>query len=186
MKIPIEVSGRHVHISQSDLNKLFGEDYKLHKLEDLSQPGEFTCEEKIKIETALGNLEIRIIGPIREETQVEISQSDAEKLGINPPRKMSGDLANSAGIKLIGSEGEVNAQQGVILAQRHIHLDLKSAEKLNLKDGQKVSVKIADHIFDNTVIRISSNFKSAMHIDTDEAIEARIKKGEEFFGEIVD
>jgi len=90
MKIPIEVSGRHVHISQSDLNKLFGEDYKLHKLEDLSQPGEFTCEEKIKIETALGNLEIRIIGPIREETQVEISQSDAEKLELIHPEKCQG------------------------------------------------------------------------------------------------
>jgi putative phosphotransacetylase len=186
MQIPIEVSGRHIHLSQSDLNKLFGKNYKLNKLENLSQPEEFACEEKIKIETALGELEIRIIGPIRKQTQVEVSESDAEKLGINPPRKMSGDLANSLGIKLIGPKGEVNLEQGVILAQRHIHLNPNLAEELNLKDRQLVNIKVVDNIFDNTVIRINENFKPAMHIDTDEAIKAGIKKGEEVFGEIVD
>ncbi len=185
MKIPIEVSGRHAHLSQSDLDKLFGENYKLKKIRVLSQTGEFTCEEKIKIETLSENLEVRIIGPTRKQTQVEISQSDAEKLGINPPRRMSGDLQNSANIKIIGPKGEVDLDDGLILAQRHIHLDLKSAEELNLKDGQLVSIKVADHVFDNVIIRINANFTVAMHIDTDEAVKAGIKKGEKVFGEII-
>ncbi|MFH1326005.1 MAG: phosphate propanoyltransferase [Candidatus Falkowbacteria bacterium] len=179
MKIPIEISGRHLHLSQKDLNKLFGKNYKLKKLRSLSQIGEFAAKEIVMAITSKASLKLRVLGPTRQQTQIEISKTDSLKLGIKASVRLSGDLKKSAGIKLIGSVGEVKLKQGVIIAQRHIHLDDQTAKKLRVKNNQIVSVKTQGTrgiIFNNTIIRINPKFKSAMHIDTDEANAAGIDK----------
>ncbi|MFA5317893.1 MAG: phosphate propanoyltransferase [Patescibacteria group bacterium] len=188
MKIKIEVSGRHIHLSSNDLNKLFGSDYELQKLRDLSQPGEFACEEKVLLRNGNNEIAVRIIGPARGITQIEISQKDAAELNINPPRRMSGDLRGSAGIKIIGPKDGVDLIKGVILSQRHIHLDKGSAKKLNLSDNQKVDVRVDNqksYVFKDVLVRVGEKYKPALHIDTDDAVEADIKRGEVTGGTIL-
>jgi len=188
MRIPIEISVRHVHLAKSDLEKLFGPGFKLTKLKDLSQPGQFAAKETVKLVGPAGQLEkVRVLGPGRRETQVEVSETDAKQLGLNPPVRESGDLAGSAGIKIIGPKGVVNLPQGVILALRHIHLDPATAAALRLKDGDRVKVDISgarDLLFENVLVRVSSDYKSAVHLDTDEANAAGIDK-HNHFGEII-
>jgi propanediol utilization protein len=180
-KILTEVSARHVHLSKQDGEKLFGSGKELKKIKDLSQPGEFSAEQKVDLKTSKNILkEVRIIGPWREQTQVEISQTDAYFLGLNPPIRESGDLADSEKCVLIGPQGEVNLSAGVIVAQRHLHLDLFTAKKNNLKNKDLVSVKIDSEkrslVFHQVVVRVDSNFEPAFHIDTDEGNAAGIKK----------
>jgi len=139
----------------------------------LSQPGQFAAEETIDIETPGGSLSrVRIIGPIRAKTQIEISQTDSRKLNINPPVRQSGDISGSVGAKIIGPKGQIEIKEGVIIAERHIHCDPESAKELGLENNQRVNIKTSgarSATFNNVVVRVHKDFASAFHIDTDEA-----------------
>jgi len=139
-KIPVEVSARHIHLSQKDLEKLFGNGYELKKLRDLTLPGEFAAKEKVQLENGKKKLSLRIVGPPRENTQVELSITDALRVDIKPVIKVSGDIKNTPGAVLVGPKGRVEIMAGVIVAQRHIHCTKEDAQRLNLK--KTVSVKI--------------------------------------------
>ena len=173
MKIMVETSARHVHVTKSTLATLFGEGYQLTNKKDLSQPGQFACFEKVTVVGPKGERVCSIRGPERPDDQVELSFSDARKIGINPPVKESGDVKGTPGCKLIGPKGEVDIECGVMVAKRHIHLDPKTAEEFGLKDKQVVSVKTGkdgrELIFGDVVVRVSPRFAPAMHIDTDES-----------------
>jgi putative phosphotransacetylase len=172
-EIPVGVSNRHVHLSQADLNILFGESYQLTKLKDLSQPGQYACKETITICGPKGAIEkVRILGPVRRKTQVEVLAGDSFKLGVVSQVKMSGDLNGTPGITLIGPKGSVQIQEGVIVAQRHIHMSLKDAEFFGVHDGQIVSIKVdglRGGIYDNVVIRANNSSALECHIDIEEA-----------------
>ena len=169
----VETSARHLHVSQDVLEKLFGEGAELTKKKDLSQPGQFACEEKVTVVGAKGEFKMTILGPVRKDSQVELSLSDARKIGIPAPVRESGDIEGTPGCKLIGPKGEVEISKGVIAAKRHIHLDPKTAEEFGVQDKQIVSLKINGTeralIFGDVVIRVSPNFAPAAHLDTDEA-----------------
>ena len=178
-KIPIEVSARHMHISQKDLEKLFGEGYKLKKLRELNQPLDFASKEELIIKNGSEELEVRIIGPVRKNTQVEISLTDAFYLDIRPPVRKSGDIAFTPGITLINKKKKksLKIKRGVIIAQRHIHCNSEEAKQLKLK--KYVSVKVGGNrglVFDKIKVRISKDYKLSMHVDTDEANAAGINK----------
>lgn len=188
MKILIETSARHVHLSQHDFEILFGKNAELTLRKNLSQPGQFACNERVDIIGPKNKIpNVSILGPIRSLTQVEVSIADARKLGLNAPIRESGNINDSPGCTLAGPNGKLAISGGVIVAKRHIHLDPKSAESYNLKDKQIVKVKIcSEHrslIFDDVVVRIDENFSPAMHIDTDEANAAAINSN--IFGEIL-
>lgn len=179
MKILVETSARHIHLSEDDLKKLFGENAKLTKKKDLSQPGQFVCEEKVTIVGPKGEVpRVSVLGPIRDKSQVEISLTDARKIGLKVKVRESGCIENTVGCKVVGPNGEVDLNHGVIAAKRHIHLAPKDAENLGVKNKQIVSVKIITDertlIFDDIVIRVSEKFAPAMHIDTDESNAAGI------------
>ncbi|MBR3319675.1 phosphate propanoyltransferase [Candidatus Saccharibacteria bacterium] len=174
VRIPIEVSARHVHLSQHLIDVLFGEGYKITPLRALSQPTEFLSNERIDI---VGQREIlhnvAILGPAREHTQVEISLTDARKLGLNPPIRESGNHNRSASCRLVGPVGEFELQDGVIVARRHIHMSPADAERLGVNDGDFVSVEVKDAlrpvVFKDTLVRVKDSFILSMHIDTDES-----------------
>lgn len=185
IKIPIEISNRHVHLSRKDVDVLFGKNHQLKVYRELSQPGQFAAEEKIVLDHAGNKIEnVRIIGPERKETQVELLTSDCEKLGITVPTRDSGDLKKTPGIKLIGPKGEVKIKKGVIVAQRHLHASEDDAKKLKLKDKQVVKIKASDVIFDNILVRVGKNYKLAVHLDRDEGNSTNIETGSH--GTIVD
>ena len=140
MKVMVETSAHHAHITEETLETLFGKGATLTNKKDLSQPGQFACEEKITVVGPRGEMKMSILGPTRPADQVEISLTDARKLGITAPVRESGDIANTPGCKLVGPEGEVEIENGVIVAKRHIHLDPKTAEEFGLADKQVVSV----------------------------------------------
>ena len=172
--IPIETSARHVHVSERDLEILFGKGYALTAKKDLSQPGQYACEERLVVAGPKKEIAgVSILGPVRPATQVEISLTDARSLGLAAPVRESGDTAGSPGCKLIGPAGEVTIQEGVIAAKRHIHMTEADAKELGVSDKQIVSVKIPGEgrslIFGDVVVRVSNNFALDMHIDTDES-----------------
>ncbi len=174
MKVMVETSAHHAHISKATLEILFGKGATLTNKKDLSQPGQFACAEKITVVGPRGEMKMSILGPERNADQVEVSLTDARKLGLTVPVRESGDIAGTPGCKLVGPEGEVEIDCGVIVAKRHIHLDTKTAEEFGLADKQIVSVKVGDDtgratIFGDVVIRVNENFAPAMHIDTDES-----------------
>ena len=174
MKITVETSARHVHLSAEDLKILFGEGHKLTSIKDLSQPGQFACEERVTIVGPKNTIKnVIILGPERPATQVEVSQTDARNLGIAAPVRESGDLAGSPGCKLIGPAGEVEISAGVVVAKRHIHMRPEDAEKFGVADKQIVQVKVNTGgralIFGDVVARVNANFMPYMHIDTDES-----------------
>lgn len=174
MRIMVETSAHHVHVTKETLATLFGADAKLTNKKDLSQPGQFACFEKVTVVGPRGEMTMSILGPERAADQVEISLTDARKLGITAPVRESGDIEGTPGCKLVGPCGEVEIDCGVIAAKRHIHLDPKSAEEYGLEDKQVVSVKVGENtgretIFGDVVIRVSPKFAPAMHIDTDES-----------------
>ena len=188
MKVKIEVSARHIHLCQKDIDFLFGKNYKLKIKRELSQPGQFLSNEKLTIQNQNYFIEnVSVLGPARVKTQVEISMTDARKLKINATIRESGDLINSPGCVLIGPNGKLKINQGVIIAKRHIHVNpsdeiakfFKSGDECNLK----IKTKFRSLILNQTVIRISNKFSLAAHIDTDEANAAGIT--EETFGEIL-
>lgn len=173
-EVLVETSARHIHVTQEDLEILFGKGYELTKKKELSQPGQYACEERVQVVGSKGLFPaVSILGPVRSATQVELSASDARSLGINAPLRESGDVNGSAGCKLIGPKGEIELSQGVIVAKRHIHASGADAEKLGLKDKQTVQVKIVSEgrslTFDDVVVRVNDSYVLAMHIDTDES-----------------
>lgn len=180
MKILVEVSARHIHLSKEDLEILFGQDYNIKVLKQLSQPEEFAAEESVDIKINGKEFKnMRIVGPLRSESQIEISKTDAVACGVNPPVNLSGNLKNSLPVKLIGPRGEVDLDRGLIIAKRHIHCATNEATDLGLKNNDVVSVKIDGErglIFDNVIVRIADDYKLAMHIDTDEGNAADINK----------
>lgn len=186
MNVMVEASARHVHLSESDAKALFGRIPA--KVRDLSQPGQFVCDERVTIVGPKFEIKnVAILGPCRNKTQVEISTTDSLKLGIKAPIRESGHLDGSAACKLVGSEGEVDLSEGVIIAKRHIHMPLSDSEKSGIANGTivKVSVKSDERslIFDDVVVRVSEKFALAMHIDTDEANACGFKPG--IKGEII-
>ena len=172
-EVMVEISARHIHVSRKDLDILFGEGYELTNKKDLSQPRQFACEEKVTIVGSKGSIKASILGPVRPDTQVELSLTDARAIGVTAPIRESGDIKGTGACKVIGPKGEVDITEGVIAAKRHIHMTVADGEKYGIKDKQIVSVKIptADRalVFGDVVARVSDNYALAMHIDTDEA-----------------
>jgi len=177
-KILIEVSARHIHLCLEDQNKLFGPNFKLTKLKDLSQPNLFAAKEFVDIQIGEKKIEaVRVVGPLRPYTQIEISQTDARFLKAPVPLRISGDIKNSQGCTVIGPAGLVHLKQGMIIAKRHIHISLEQAKKLGLKQGHQASVQITGErglLFEQVIIRADKNFRAAVHIDTDEGNAAGI------------
>ena len=188
MKFLVETSARHVHVTQEHLEILFGKGYELTKKKDLSQPGQYACEERVTVVGPKKELKgVSILGPVRKATQVELSLTDARSIGVAAPVRESGDVAGSAGCKLIGPAGEVELTEGVIAAKRHIHATPADAEQLGVKNGDIGSVKVDTDgrslVFGDVVVRVSDSYALAMHIDTDESNAAGC--GREQYGEIV-
>ena len=179
----VETSARHIHLSQADLETLFGAGYELTPKKDLSQPGQFACEERVTVVGPKKELAgVSILGPVRPETQVELSLTDARSIGLSAPVRESGDVAGSSGCKLVGPKGEVELAQGVIAAKRHIHMTPEDAEQFGVKDTQVVQVRVPSSIgrttiFDDVVVRVSPKYALAMHIDTDESNAAGVAPG---------
>lgn len=172
--IPIETSARHMHISKEDYEALFGQGAKLTFKSHLSQPGQYACQERITIEGPKGSFKnIALLGPFRKETQVEISMTDARKLGIPGVIRQSGDTKGTPGCTLTGPKGSLTLDHGVIVAKRHIHMTPVQAVQLNVKDNDEVFVIMESYerslIFADVVVRVSPDFALAMHVDTDEA-----------------
>lgn len=173
-QVLVETSARHVHVTQADLETLFGKGYELTVKKPLSQPGQFASNERVDVvgpkKTLTG---VSILGPIRSATQVELSLTDARAIGVTAPIRESGDIAGSGACRLVGPKGEVELTEGVIAAKRHIHMTPADAEAFGLKDRDEVSVKIDSGgrslIFGDVVVRVSDRFALAMHIDTDES-----------------
>ncbi|KOY80811.1 phosphate propanoyltransferase [Lysinibacillus macroides] len=180
-KIPIGVSARHVHLAQAEVEQLFGKGYELTPKFELSQPGQFAAEETVVIAGPKGSIErVRILGPARSLSQVEVSWTDAMKLGLKPPLRISGDIQGSSPVTLIGPKGSVVLQEGLIIAQAHIHMSPADSTSFNVVDGQSVQIKVAGVrplILSNVVIRVSERYRLEMHIDTDEANAGLIQQG---------
>jgi putative phosphotransacetylase len=181
--VPVGVSNRHVHLTQEDLEKLFGEGYKLTNIKDLTQKGEFAAKEVVTIVGFKGAIEkVRILGPVRSKTQIEISQTDSFKLGIKAPVKQSGKTEGTPGCIIIGPKGIVTLEEGVIIADHHIHMSPDDAEKHGYEDGDRVSVEavsgVRSLIFKNVLVRVKPTFVLDFHIDTDEANAALLKTGD--------
>ncbi|MBP5303347.1 MAG: phosphate propanoyltransferase [Clostridia bacterium] len=186
--ILVETSARHVHVSKADLYTLFGEGYVLTNKKDLSQPGQFACEERVDIvgpKRTLAN--VSILGPIRNATQVELSLTDARSIGVTAPIRESGDIQGSGACKIVGPKGEVEISEGVIAAKRHIHMTPADAATYNVQDKEIVKVEINTDgralTFDDVVVRVSEKFALAMHIDTDESNAAGC--GRETYGTLI-
>ncbi len=175
----VEVSARHVHVTKETLETLFGAGYELTPKKDLSQPGQFACEERVTVVGSKKELAgVSILGPCRPADQVELSATDARAIGVVAPIRESGDVAGSGACKLVGPCGEVELKEGVMVAKRHIHMTPEDAEVLGVKDAEIVSVKLDTKdrslIFGDTVVRVSPKYALAMHVDTDEANAAAI------------
>lgn len=187
-KVLVETSARHIHVSREALDILFGEGYELTPKKDLSQPGQFACEERVTVVGPKKELAgVSILGPVRPETQVELSLTDARSIGISAPVRESGDVKGSAGCKLVGPKGEVELTEGVIAAKRHIHMTPEDAEAFGVKDTQVVKVEIESNgrslIFGDVIVRVSPKYALAMHIDTDESNAAGMAPGT--MGEVI-
>lgn len=177
-EVLVEISARHVHVTKETLEVLFGAGHELTPKKDLSQPGQFACEEKVTVVGPKGSLKASILGPTRPADQVEISLTDARSIGVTAPIRESGDVAGSGACKLVGPNGEVELTEGVIAAKRHIHMTVADGERYGITDKQIVSVKLPTEgralIFDDVVARVSDSYALAMHIDTDEANAASV------------
>lgn len=180
-EVLVEISARHVHVTEEDLKTLFGEGYELTVKKTLSQPGQFAANERVKVVGTKGEFPaVSILGPCRKATQIELSLTDARSIGVEAPVRESGDVAGSGACKLVGPCGEVDVKEGVIAAKRHIHATVADAERMGLTNGQIVNVEIPTAndrglIFGDVVVRVSDSYALAMHIDTDEANAAGMK-----------
>ncbi|MDR0913692.1 MAG: phosphate propanoyltransferase [Oscillospiraceae bacterium] len=187
MNVLVETSARHAHVTQEDLEKLFGPGAALTVKKDLSQPGQYASDQKVRVIGPRGEFNMSILGPTRTATQVEISLTDARSIGIAAPIRESGDIDGAPGCKIAGPYGEIEIACGVIAAKRHIHMTPESAEQAGVADQQVVSVNVKSQtrslLFGDVVVRVNKNFSPAMHLDTDEANAAGLSG--EVYGEIV-
>lgn len=182
MKVTIGVSNRHVHLKKEHLEILFGKDYSLENIKDLKQPGQFASSAIVTLKTQKGEIEkVRVLGPIRPYTQVEISKTDAYKLGLNPPVRNSGDLKDSETVTIVGPNGEVVALESCIIAARHIHILPEQVKEYGLEDKEMVNVKINGEkggIITNVYLKTADNSFFEMHLDTDDANAHLVKNGD--------
>lgn len=174
LRIPIETSARHIHVSEDDFKRLFGEDAELTYKHELSQPGQYLCNERLTIVGPRGTFEnVAILGPYRSSTQVELSMTDTRKIGVNGVIRQSGDIDGTPGCTLIGPNGSIELEKGVIVAKRHIHMTPLEASRAHVKDNDEVFVITESYerglIFADVVVRVSPSFRLSMHVDTDEA-----------------
>jgi propanediol utilization protein len=181
--VPVAVSARHAHLSAGTVRKLFGDGYQLRVRKWLSQTGQFAAEEAVSLIGPRGRLDnVRLMGPPRECDQVELSCSDECALGITAPLRLSGDLAHTPGLQVVGPDGSVTLQSGVITACRHIHMSPADAEQLGVRHGQSVRVKVdsngRDLVFDDVIVRVAADFRLELHLDTDEANAAGVTNGD--------
>ncbi len=186
--VRIEFSARHVHLSQEDQDALFGTGYAMKPLKELSQTGQYAYEEKVTVVGPKGEVEARVLGPCRKQTQIELAFSDGFRLGLKTPVRISGDLKGSGPCVLRGPKGEVTLAEGVINDQRHLHLSDKEAEELGLKDGDIIAVRIPGEtpiVVHDVAVRVNPSFRANVHLDTDEANAASLSKQGEM-GEIVE
>ena len=178
--IPLEASGRHVHVTKEQALKLFG--HNLTEKRPLSQPGQYLCNERVTVEGPKGKFQnVAVLGPARKEAQVEISLTDGRTLGITPPVRLSGDVKNTPGVRLVGPNGQVELQNGVIAAKRHIHMSPQDAKNFGVTDGQEVSLKTYTSrqlVFENVPVRVRPDFASFAHLDYDEANACGMKDGD--------
>lgn len=173
-KVLLEISARHVHLTQEHLEVLFGKGFVLTNKKDLSQPGQFASGERVNIVGPKKTLEnVSVLGPLRDHSQIELSFTDARTIGLNAPLRESGDIAGSAGCTLVGPCGELELSEGVIVAKRHLHAHPDEAKELGITNGQIVSLKVENTgralVFGDVVVRVNENYKLAAHFDTDEA-----------------
>lgn len=180
--VPVGVSNRHIHLSKADLETLFGAGYELTPIKDLSQPGQFACKEQLTIiGPSLRPIEgVRVLGPVRKESQVEISRTDSFTLKVKPPVRESGDIKGSAPITIVGPKGIVTLKEGCIIANRHIHMSDEEGKAFGLNDGDYVTVEIDGErrtTFYDVQVRVNKAFRLEMHIDTDDANAAGIGNG---------
>ncbi len=176
------VSNRHIHLCAADMEKLFGAGYSLQKIKDLMQPGEHACRETVTITGAKGSIEkVRILGPLRKATQVEISLTDSIKIGVKAPVRSSGDVKGSAPITITGPAGKVELPEGCIVAKRHVHMTPADASFYGIADNDMISIRCGGArglVFENVVARVSEKMALECHLDTDEANAAGIKNGD--------
>lgn len=180
--IPVGISNRHIHLSREHVDTLFGKDYKLTPIKDLSQPGQFACKEQLTIiGPSMRAIEgVRVLGPERKASQVEISRTDSFVLKVKPPVRESGDIAGSAPVTIIGPKGVVTLKEGCIIANRHIHMSEEEGKAFGVTDGEYVDVELAGErksLFYDVQIRVHKNFRLEMHIDTDDANAAGVGNG---------
>ncbi len=176
--LPVSVSARHCHLSAGDLAALFGAGHSLTQRKTLSQPGQFACEETVKLVGPRGSLELRVLGPTRKQSQVELSATEARTLGLGKvPVRLSGALEGTPGVKLEGPSGSVELESGLILARRHLHAAPKDARRLGLRNGQLLSVRVGGKdgvVYSGVKVRVDPSYKLDLHLDTDEGNAARI------------
>lgn len=181
LMVEVEASGRHVHLSRADVEALFGPGYQLTPVRDLSQPGQYVCKERVALTGPRGVLQnVVILGPERKETQVEISMTDSVILGVKPPIRLSGDIEGTPGISITAGTKTIVKEHGVVIAQRHMHITPEDARRLDVRDKEQVSIKVFGSrptIFLDTVVRVSENFATYIHIDYDEANACGFQKG---------
>lgn len=177
--VPVEVSNRHLHVSAKDLAALFGPATELHVRRPISQTGQFAADETVTLTGPNGSIEhVRIVGPARAATQVELSATDAAKLGVAAPLRASGQLAGSAGVVLVGPAGQIDLVEGVIQQRRHIHASPADCQLHGLTNGQIVEVRVNGQTFDNVFIKVDPSYVWRLHLDTDEARLAGVAGGE--------
>nr|WP_325196577.1 phosphate propanoyltransferase [uncultured Oscillibacter sp.] len=180
--VPVEVSARHVHLTQEDVEALFGPGHTLTPKRDLSQPGQFLAEERVSIVTAKNVFHnVAVLGPVRKHTQVELSMTDARALGLKAPIRQSGDIKGCPGVCLMAGNRMIMADESVIVAQNHIHMTPADARRYGVSDGEKLKVEVGTErpvTFDDVVIRVRDDFALAMHIDLDEANACAFQNGE--------
>jgi putative phosphotransacetylase len=184
--VPIGISNRHVHLKKHDVEILFGKGYMLNKLKDLKQTGEYACQETVTLMTEHQGKKnqinrVRILGPEREATQVEISATDARQLKLKPPVRNSGNLDNSEAVTLIGPQGSVTIKNGCIIATRHLHLSIEDANRMNIKSGDEVSVLLGKEKagrMDHVSCKVHENYVLELHIDTDDGNAFRVQSGD--------
>ena len=181
MMVEVEASGRHVHLCREDVERLFGSGYKLTKVRDLSQPGQYVCKERVSLIGPKGTIHnVVILGPERKETQAEVSMTDTLVLGIRPPVRLSGDIADTPGITISNGSRQIVTDKGVIIAKRHMHITPEDAARLHVKDREVLKIKVYGSgpvIFEDTIARVSSEFRTYVHIDYDEANACGFEKG---------
>ncbi len=179
--VEVEASGRHVHLTREDVEYLFGANYQLTKMKDLSQPGQYACKERVSVTGPKGTINnVIVLGPERKETQIEVSLTDTLVLGIKAPIKQSGHIENTPGAVISYGDKKIEISKGVIVAKRHIHLHPTDAKRFHLEDGEIVKLKVFGErplIFDDVVARVHENFATYVHIDYDEANACGFTKG---------